>query len=115
LIPCHTGPLLLNRSRELLEGEKPSMPLAARWAGQVALAVVLEAASDARWEGADASKAFPRGRIPVRAHAPVLGVRAGWAVRPRPASRERVQRDRRRWAGSVDQRRVKTERKREER
>jgi hypothetical protein len=26
-----------------------------------------------------------RGRIQPRAHAPVLGVRAGWAIRPRPA------------------------------
>jgi hypothetical protein len=40
LIPCLTGPLLLNRSRELLEEEKASLPLAARRAGQVALAAV---------------------------------------------------------------------------
>jgi hypothetical protein len=35
--PCHTAPLLLNRRREQLEEEKPSMPLAVRRAGQVAL------------------------------------------------------------------------------
>jgi hypothetical protein len=35
--PCHAGLLLLNRSREQLEEEKPSMPLAVRRAGQVAL------------------------------------------------------------------------------
>jgi hypothetical protein len=110
LIPCHTGPLLLNRSRAQLVEEKPSMPLAVRRAGQVALAVVLGSASDARWEGAEASIAFPRDRIQSRVHAPDLGVRAGWAARLRPASRELVRRDRRRWAGSVDQRRVKAER-----
>jgi hypothetical protein len=64
------------------------MPLAARRAGQVALAVATGSASDARWAGAEASIAFPRGRIRFRAHAPVLDVRAGWAGRPRPASRD---------------------------
>jgi hypothetical protein len=62
--------------------------------------VVLWPASDARWEGAVASNTFPRGRIQSRAHAPDLGVRAGWAARPRSAPRELVGRDRRRWPGS---------------
>jgi hypothetical protein len=38
------------------------------------------------------------------AHAPALGVRAGWAVRPRPAPRELVRRDRWRKGGSVTRR-----------
>jgi hypothetical protein len=101
--PCHAGLALLNRSREQLEEEKPPYPWPFAGQGRWRSRPTLGGASDARWRGRRVFS-LSRGRTQPRAHAPVLGVRAGWAVRPRPAPHALVRWDRRRKAGSVTRR-----------
>jgi hypothetical protein len=98
LPPSHTGPLLLNRRRGssrgktlLAPGRSPDGAGGARGRGLGRLGCSRS--------GTILSLAFPLGRIQSRARAPVLGVRAGRVVRPRPASRVRVRRDRRHKGG----------------
>jgi hypothetical protein len=74
-------------------GEKPSMPLAVRRAGQVALAVVLGSASDARREGVEASLAFP-----AVASSPTRTCRSSACV---PAGRSGRAPPRTRWCGET--------------
>jgi hypothetical protein len=87
--PCHAVSALLNRSRGQLEEEKPPTlgrsPGQGRWRSGPSPGV----ASDARWRGRWVFS-LSRGLTRPRAHSPVLGVRAGWAVRPRPAPRAGV-------------------------
>jgi hypothetical protein len=84
--PSHAGLLLLNRSREQLEEEKPSMPLAVRRAGQVALEAAAWGASDARWKGSGVFSLSPRSNPTPRARAgPRRARRLGGLAAPRPA------------------------------
>jgi hypothetical protein len=84
--PCHAVPALLNRSRGQLEGEKPSMPLAVRRAGQVALEAAAWGASDARWKGSGVFSLSPRSNPTPRARAgPRRARRLGGLAAPRPA------------------------------
>jgi hypothetical protein len=67
-------------------GEKPSMPLAVRRTGQVALEAAAWGRLGCSRSGADPSLAFPRGRIQSRARTgPRRACRLGGPAAPRPA------------------------------